>query len=244
MKNFDMKQIWIGFDPREADAFAVCRDSIRRRLTQPIPIKGLVLQDLISKGLYPRGTGRTPNNQLYDPISQAPMSTEFAISRFFVPYLSDYTGWAVFMDCDMLCRTNLVRLFEGLSTEKAVHCVKHDHVPGEMMKMDGQLQTRYARKNWSSFMVFNCEHPAHKLLTIDELNSLPGRELHRFCWLEDKDIGELDVSWNYLVDETKVDDEMFYPNMVHFTKGGPWMNGYEDVEYADEWKEALKEWAR
>lgn len=233
------RSIWIGFDPREAAAFAVCRDSITRHLTQQIPTHGIVLRDLQHQQLYTRSILKM-NGQYFDPISDAPMSTEFAISRFFTPLLAQ-EGWALFMDCDMLVRTSLARLFESLDPKYALYCVKHVHVPEEGKKMDGQAQTQYARKNWSSFCIFNCDHPANKRLTLEMLNTLPGRDLHRFCWLEDEEIGSLGVEWNYLVDETKAH---VAPKVLHFTKGGPWMTGYEEVPYAEEWEESLRRWAR
>lgn len=234
------RSIWLGFDPREGDAYAVCRYSIQRHLTQNIPVKGVILEDLRSDGLYQRPVDFRDGG-LWDTISEAPMSTEFAISRFFVPQLAG-EGWALFMDCDMLVRANLVRMFEQLDPKYAVYCVKHNHVPREIVKMDGQTQTRYARKNWSSFCVFNCDHPSNQKLTLKKLNTLPGRDLHRFCWLEDHEIGELDPTWNYLVEETL--DCPGVPHVLHFTKGGPWMEGFEDVSYADQWHEALRAWAR
>ena len=233
------RSVWIGFDPREAAAFAVCRDSIKNKLTQQIPIRGIVLSALRSRGLYTRPT-EVRNGQLWDVISEAPMSTEFAISRFFTPLLAKQ-GWALFLDCDMLVRSSIVQLFEMVDPKYAVMCVKHNHNPTETVKMDGCVQTRYARKNWSSFCLFNCGHPANKRLTLHELNTLPGRDLHRFCWLDDDDIGELGPEWNYLNDETTADVD---PKVVHFTKGGPWMEGYEDVPYADQWTAALEDWAR
>jgi lipopolysaccharide biosynthesis glycosyltransferase len=233
------RSIWIGFDPREAAAYAICRDSIRRNLTQPIPIHGVVLDDMRRDGLYTRPI-EFRDGQLYDPISAAPMSTEFAISRFFVPTMAE-RGWALFMDCDMLVRTSLVRLFESLDPRYAVYCVKHSHVPNEIVKMDGQTQTKYPRKNWSSFCVFNCDHTANKRLNVRSLNKLPGRDLHAFCWLHDDEIGELGPEWNYLVG---ISQETIRPNVIHYTKGGPWMDGFEEVEFADQWNEALRVWAR
>ena len=106
--------------------------------------------------------------------------------------------------------------------------------------MDGQAQVQYARKNWSSFMLFNCDHPSNKLLTKDMLNIVPGRDLHRLCWLNDDEIGELPPVWNYLVGYTKTENE---PKVVHFTSGTPWMPGYENCEYADEANEELRLWA-
>jgi lipopolysaccharide biosynthesis glycosyltransferase len=232
--------IWIGFDPREAGAFAVCRESIKRRLTLPIPVHGVVLSDLRAKGWYTRPTEKRLG-RLYDVISDAPMSTEFAISRFLVPKLAG-SGLALFMDCDMLVRENLGRVFELPQVHShAVSCVKHVHEPKRDTKMDDQEQTRYARKNWSSFMVFNCDHPANNSLTLDLVNNAPGRDLHRFCWLADRDIGELDPTWNCLLGHTQIGCE---PNVVHFTDGGPWFTGFEDVLYADEWRHEMLRWAR
>lgn len=231
--------IWIGFDHREAQAFAVCRNSINRRLAQPIRTRGLVLSDLERVGAYQRPWEVRANGQLWDVISDAPMSTEFAITRFLTPILAK-TGWAVFMDCDVMARVSLARLFEKLDPRFALMCVKHDHRPTELVKMEGQAQTKYARKNWSSVMAFNCDHPANKALTHELVNKVPGRDLHRFCWLEDDLIGALDPEWNYLVGITKLDHE---PKLVHFTLGVPFMAGYENCEYSDEYRRELELWA-
>lgn len=232
------RSIWIGYDPREAEAFSVARDSVRSHLTQPLPISGVVLDSLREAGLYNRPTERR-NGKLWDVISEAPMSTEFAISRFLVPHLAK-TGWALFMDCDMLARGNLTRVFDGLDSSKAVYCVKHQYDPPSDLKMGGQEQTRYARKNWSSFMLFNLGHEANNALTPDLVNRLPGRDLHRFCWLDNDEIGELDPSWNFLVGHS---DPSIDPKVVHFTEGGPWFSEYEHVPYAGEWRAWRNKWA-
>lgn len=240
--------IYIGFDTREATAFAVCRDSIRRRLTAPIPIYGLVLSDLRARGLYTRATEVRTNadghRQLWDVISDAPCSTEFSISRFLAPILAregrkegEAAGWALFMDSDILVRENLVRLFEMLDPKFALYCVKHKHAPPPGTKMDGQAQVQYARKNWSSFVVFNVDHAANANLTVDMVNTLPGRDLHRFSWIEDeKLIGELSPEWNWLVGHNA-------PRCIHFTEGGPWFDDFSDVPFAEEWNEELRLWA-
>ncbi len=237
----DRLSIYIGWDPREVTAFAIARSSARRRLTQPIPIAGVVLEDLKQRGIYKRpmelrsGFDRPV---MWDVISDAPQSTEHANSRFFVPQLA-VTGWALFMDGDMLVRCNLARLFRELDPSKAVYCVKHRFDPPAGLKMDGQIQTRYSRKNWSSFMVFNCDHPSNaKLTSLD--NTVPGRDLHRFCWLEDDEIGELSPEWNFLVGHT---DTTVDPKVVHFTEGCPDMPGYENVPFAAEWRAELLHWA-
>lgn len=232
--------IWVGFDPREADGFAVTRDSIRRHLTRPIPVNGLVLSDMREKGLFWREQTRK-DGVLWDVISDAPCATEFSISRFLTPILAE-TGWAAFLDSDMMARANFARLFDALDNSKALYCVHHNYQPTETVKMDGQVQTQYSRKNWSSVMIFNCDHPANNALTVDLVNTVPGRDLHRFCWIEDDDlIGDLGPEWNWLVGHS---DPAIDPKNVHFTTGLPSMQGYEDVPYSDEWWEALHRWAR
>jgi hypothetical protein len=237
------RSIYLGFDPREAAAFAVARSSAKRRLTQPIAIRGVVLARLQELGLYRRPIewreGPTANRIMWDSISNAPMSTQHANARFLVPRLA-VTGWALFMDGDVLVRGNLVRLFDGLDQSKAIYCVKHRHMPPAGVKMDGQEQLQYARKNWSSVVIWNCEHPSNQALTIDVINSLAGRDLHRFVWLEDDEIGELDPRWNWLVRQSPPVEE---PQIVHFTEGTPDMPGYDEDPYADEWRQELARWA-
>ena len=234
--------IWIGFDMREAVAFAVAKESIRQHLNRPVPVYGLVLDELRGVGLYTRPTERR-GGQLWDVISDAPMSTEFACSRFLVPHLAG-GGWALFQDCDMLARANYGELFSFAerpeNAKYAVLCVKHQHEPMNTTKMDGQKQTRYARKNWSSFMLFNCNHPSNAALTPEFVNAVAGRDLHGFCWLKDEEIGTLDVKWNWLVGHS---DPHVDPANVHFTDGIPAMPGYENCAFADEWQAQLSRWA-
>lgn len=236
MRDSPAISIWLGYDSKETTAFAVARYSIRR-FNGLIPIYGLVLDHLKWGGLYYRPTDMTVRangtRQLYDVISDAPMSTEFSITRFLVPSLAK-SGLALFADSDILVRANISRLFDMAQPDKAVMVVKHNHVPTSGVKMDGQKQTAYPRKNWSSVMLFNCDHPANKLLTVDMVNSKPGRDLHAFCWLEDNEIGELPPEWNYLNGITKLNGSE--PAIVHFTEGLPDMPGYENVEYADDWR--------
>lgn len=236
--------IFIGWDPREASAFAVARSSCKAHLTRPIPIFGLVLDDLIKHGLYKRPIEYRPSAAdrpiMWDVVSDAPQSTEHANSRFFLPLIAK-TGWAMFCDGDVLFRGNAARLFEQLDPSKALYCVHHKHEPVAGVKMDGQIQTTYSRKNQSSVMIFNCSHPANKALTLEVLNTTPGRDLHRFMWLDDSLIGELDQVWNYLVGYT---DPEVSATIAHFTSGLPDMAGYHDVEYADEWRNRLNSWAR
>lgn len=227
------RSIWIGWDPREADAFQVCAHSIRAHLSEPIDIFAVDLEILQNRGLYQRPMRRDDDGRLFDRISAAPMSTQFAISRFFVPHLVAEPGVALFMDCDMLVRCDLVELFELADPRFAIQVVKHDYEPGETVKMDGQAQTAYPRKNWSSVMLWNLAHPATNLLTLNKLNTWAGRALHRFAWLDDGEIGELAPEWNHLVGVYPPNPEA---KIVHFTLGIPSMAGYGRCEHSDEWR--------
>lgn len=238
------RSIYVGFDPREASAFAVCRHSLLHHLTQKIPIKGLVLDDLIARGIYTRPIewrrSAADRPVMWDVLSNAPMSTQHANARFLVPHLAK-SGWALFCDGDMLWRGNAARLMDSLDDRFAVYCVKHQHeVSSPAVKMDGQPQTRYPRKNWTSLIIFNCDHEANVSLTLEMVNSLPGRDLHRLCWLDDSEIGTLSEEWNFLVGHS---DPSINPRCVHFTEGVPDMVGYEGVPYADEWRAELRSWA-
>lgn len=239
--NPNTRSLYIGFDPREAAAYAVARESARANMPRHYPVRGIILDEMRAQGLYSRPTSRN-SGRLFDDISEAPMSTEFAISRFLTPILAK-EGLAMFTDCDVMFRDNLVPVFDYAAAhpEKAVHCVKHNFNPPEGAKMDGQLQLRYARKNWSSVMIFNCAHPSNRKLDVDLINEVPGRDLHAFCWLKDEEIGALPPEWNYLVGHTQCDET---PKIVHFTDGIPTMPGYENVEFADEFRAAMNKWAK
>lgn len=232
--------IYVGYEPREEEAFAVCLHSIRRRLTGHIPIHGLRLRELKNRGLYYRPTetrGTNGKKQLWDTISDAPMATEFSISRFLVPHLAQ-RGLALFMDCDMLVRADLNSLFSLCTSQEAfddyaVWCVHHQYAPTAVAKMDGQMQTIYSRKNWSSVMVFDCDHKANAALTPRMVNTLPGRDLHAFCWLKDEQIGSLEEKWNWLAGHSS---KSIVPSIIHMTTGGPWFPEYATVDYADDWR--------
>jgi hypothetical protein len=237
------RSVWIGWDPREAAAFAVARHSVLRHLSVRLPVHGLVLADLQAKGLYRRPMewrqGAGERQIMWDTLSDAPMSTEHACARFAIKELAK-TGWALFMDGDVLVRANLQRLFDALDPKFPVYCVKHNHIPAGSIKMDGQAQVAYPKKNWSSVFAIQPNHPSNRRLTLEMLNTVPGRDLHRFAWLDDDEIGELDPKWNYLVGESPHMDD---PSIAHFTLGVPDMPGYENVQFAAEWRAELKRWA-
>lgn len=236
-----MLDVQIGYDSRFDLAYKVCERSLRNtrlpssaynRSDTPLFINPIKLQELREKGLYYRPTS-TVDGGLWDDISGAPMSTEFAISRFLAPYRAGFDGWSLFCDSDFLFRTDVIKLFQQADSQYAVMCVKHKYQPVEKVKMDGRAQSNYHRKNWSSLMLFNNEHPMNKFLTVENVNSLAGRDLHRFCWLLDSQIGALDESWNWLEGHSSPE---IIPDAVHFTRGTPDLAGYENVPYADEWR--------
>lgn len=176
------------------------------------------------------------NGRLWCPVSQAWMSTEFANSRFLLPFVIPREGragnWALFIDSDFLVVADIVELFSMADPNFAVMVVKHAHRPGEAQKMDGQMQEAYGRKNWSSAMLWNLDHPAHRKLTVDAVNSRPGRDLHRFYWLDDDEIGSLDPSWNFLVG---YDQPTMKIRALHYTLGTPDMPGCADCDFAADW---------
>ena len=218
-------KVFVGYDPREDIAYQVCKHSILAR--QPnADVRPLVQKELRDAGWYKR------------PVDKL-ASTEFTFTRFLVPELMNFKGWAVFMDCDMILTTDIKELFDQADDRYAVMCVQHDYTPKEGMKMDGQKQTIYPRKNWSSVILFNCGHPANARLTQDMVNDpeLNGAYFHRFSWLNDSVIGELDHTWNYLVG---VYDDIEKPNLIHYTEGGPWFENYRHCNGHELWKTELK----
>lgn len=208
-------KVFVGWDAREQLAWHVCVASIMRHASKPLEILPVMRSQL--GGIFTRPRA-------------ADESTEFAISRFLAPALSRYEGFSIFVDCDFLCRTDLARL--SFDPGKAVSVVKHDYRPAQRVKMDGQVQTAYPRKNWSSFIVFNNEKCRD--LTPSVVNEASGTYLHRFQWVADEQIGSIPKTMNYLVGEENQTTEP--PAMIHWTNGGPWMEEYADVEYAELWR--------
>lgn len=226
---------YVGFDTRMPDAYMVAARSITNHARFPIIVKPLVLPHLRAIGAYTRRT-LDVNGFMWDQVSAAPMSTQFAISRFLIPHLQGFKGESVFCDSDFMFRADIHEMLRDCSPKHAVTVVKHQYAPGEHIKMDGQPQTSYARKNWSSLMIFNNAHPSNHWLTPEHVNATPGRDLHRFCWLKDDEIGELGTEWNWLEGHSPLDIE---PKAVHYTRGTPDMPGYENAPYADEWRAIL-----
>lgn len=213
--------VFIGYDAREDIAWQVCAHSILSR-TNPaqINIVKLEQQDLRNRKLYWREV---------DLLA----ATDFSLTRFLTPYLAGFKGFAIFVDCDFLFLTDIQSVLSEIDTTKAVSVVQHNYRPVETIKMDQRKQLLYPRKNWSSFMVFNCEHPANQKLTPEAVNSAAPLYLHGLEWLQDDEIGSVDKGWNYL--------EGWYPNTydqlkaVHYTRGGPWFEHMRHCDFANLW---------
>ena len=221
-----MLRIFIGYDEKEKLAYHVLSHSIQRRSSIPLSICPLNRATLRAVFDRPRGS--------YE-------STDFSISRFIVPYLCDYDGWALFMDCDMLCLGDIAE-FAGYASlmEKyatAVRVVKHEYKPSVDIKFLGQAQTTYEKKNWSSVMLFN--NHLCRSLTPEHVHKAPGLALHRFEWIDPLKVGDLPKEWNYLVGEPNQTPNR--PKLIHYTSGGPWFPEYAACEYSDAWRFELKD---
>jgi len=213
---------YVGWDSREDIAYQVCRHSLLRRASVPVTVIPLKQEELRARGLYRRSP---------DPLA----STEFTYTRFLVPHLAGFRGWALFSDCDFLWLEDVAQLIDLASEEYAVMCVHHDHRPSETWKMDGVAQTTYPRKNWSSLVLWNCAHPMNRILTPALVNQATGAFLHRFQWLEDSLIGAIPEAWNWLEGWSTRPAEGA-PSAVHFTRGGPWFEDWQHVAYAELWR--------
>jgi hypothetical protein len=213
--------IYIGWDSREPIAYEVAKRTILDNASIPVNVIPIKLADLVERGAYTRDI---------DPLA----STEFTYSRFLTPALAGFQGWALFCDCDFLWLGDIAGLAAYAKGDKAVYCVQHDYRPKETTKMDGAVQTVYPRKNWSSLMLFNCDHPSVRALTLDVVNRESGAYLHRMQWVADEAIGALPVEWNWL-EGWNEKPASGTPKAVHFTRGGPWFEQWQNVDYGDLW---------
>lgn len=224
MENVNPFKIFIGWDRREDIAYQVAKKSIEDRASIPVEIIPLKQHKLRDTGIYTRPTDKLA-------------STEFTFTRYLVPYLADYEGWALFIDCDFLFLDDVAKLVEQIDDSYAIMCAQHQYTPKPGRKMDGKLQTIYPKKNWSSMMLINCEHPKNiNELTLNNVNNenLNGAHFHRFSWLPDSSIGQISHEWNWLVGWYNEPDDGA-PKALHYTEGGPWFDNYKDCEYAAEW---------
>lgn len=210
-----MIPIFIGYDPREAVAYHVCANSIIRHSSQPVAFAPLALN--ILKDYEEKHTDG---------------SNHFIYSRFLVPHLMGYNGWAIFMDGDMLVREDITKLFELREEDKAVMVVKHKYETKMTTKYLNSKNENYPCKNWSSVILWNCGHPANKKITPEFVQNATGAQLHRFTWLNDNEIGQLPIEWNWLPDEY---GDNARAKLCHYTLGTPSFHEFATTPMGNEW---------
>lgn len=211
-----MIPVFIGYDPREAVAYHVCSNSIIRHSGQPVSLNPLALNILKDY----RETHTDGSNH-------------FIYSRFLVPHLMDYQGWAIFMDGDMILRSDITELWNLRDHSKAVMVVKHDYKTKMTTKYLGSKNEDYPCKNWSSMILWNCGHLKNQMLSPEFVQGATGAQLHRFTWLdEQEDVGELPIVWNWLPDEL---GENCHAKLLHFTLGTPSFHDFATTPMGSEW---------
>ena len=208
----------VGFDQREAIAYHAFCQSVLEKSSIPVQFIPLAENVLVEyKELHTDGSNR------------------FIYSRFLTPYLCDFTGWAIFADGDMICQTDIKELWDLRDETKAVQVVKHDYKTKAHTKYLGNKNENYPRKNWSSLIIWNCGHPAHKSLSPEFIQKQSGSYLHRFSWLQDDQIGELEAVWNWLAIEYEQNSKA---KLIHYTLGTPCFKDYAESEMSKYWHEA------
>jgi hypothetical protein len=217
-------RVYIGWDSREPEAADVCAHSILKHSSIPVEIVYLKQQDLRDQGLYTRPV---------DPKA----STEFSLTRFLVPHLNNYQGWAVFVDCDFLFVDDIAKLFALADPKCAVQVVQHDYQPTQTIKMDGKQQHQYPRKNWSSMILWNCAHQVNAKVTLEYVDRATPSQLHQFAWIpqiKTEWLGAIPTAWNWLVGWYH-EPQNGKPSAIHYTEGGPWFPEYMGCEYGGLW---------
>jgi len=210
-----MINLYVGYDEREAIAYHVFCHSVIKNTSIPVKITPLVLSQL-------KEFNETHQDR----------SNDFVYSRFLTPYLNEFDGWAIFADGDMICQADLKELMGMADPNKALMVVKHDYQTKASIKYLGNINENYPRKNWSSVILWNCSHPKHKILTPEFVSNQTGKFLHRFSWLDDNDIGELPVEWNWLACEYEKNTEA---KLIHYTLGTPCFKDFRDTDMAEIW---------
>lgn len=212
-----MINTFIGYDTRESIAYHVCASSILKRSSMPIAVTPLSLATL--KSCYSE--------------SHNDGSNQFTYSRFLVPHLMDYRGWAIFMDGDMVVLDDIVDLWNLRDEQYAAMVVKHNYTTSSAIKYLGNKNENYPCKNWSSVILWNCGHPKNKKLTSEFVATATGAELHRFSWLDhDTDIGNIPIEWNWLPDEFGANNQA---KLIHYTLGTPCFPEYKDTSMSELW---------
>jgi hypothetical protein len=222
-----MFNVYLGWDEREQENYDICYYSLRKHSGKNFPIYPLKQQVLRDAGIYTRAKDEKA-------------ATEFSLTRFLIPYLSGYQGYSIFIDSDNVITRDIREVFDYIHPFDYVSVVKHDYAPKPGLKMDGQVQHNYPRKNWSSFIVFN--NTNNKALTLENVNTQSPSWLHRFSWIEDQYINGLPLEFNFLVGEYEKLDRL--PINLHYTLGSPMFRDRPECvncDYAEVWEQYKKE---
>lgn len=215
----DQVRLVVGFDARETIAYHVFCQSVLENTSLPVSFLPLVEKSLAGyKETHADGSNR------------------FTYTRFLTPFLMKFEGWAIFADGDMVCRRDIAELWKLRDSSKAVQVVKHDYHTKSSTKYLGNKNENYPRKNWSSVILWNCGHPENRCLTPDLISSKDGTFLHRFQWIADSLIGELDKEWNWLAIEY---DDNPNANLIHYTLGTPCFRDFRNCSSSEHWHGAL-----
>ncbi|MCJ0829604.1 hypothetical protein MN869_14235 [Acinetobacter sp. NIPH1876] len=222
--------VFIGYDINETIAYHVCCESLIRHSSKP-----LAIHPLYSKALPTLASVQFPSNY--------PPSNQFIFSRFLVPYLMEYSGIALFLDGDMVINNDIVDLFSKFQStdDWAVKVVKHDYKTSSSEKFKGATNLDYPRKNWSSVILWNCSHPSNRTLTPDYIDQTTGAFLHRFSWLNNQQIGELEKGWNVLADEENQEISPSKQYIYHYTLGTPCFSKYKNCQFSSYWHHYQKQ---
>jgi hypothetical protein len=187
-----MLRVFIGYDPRQPISYNVLQQSIFTRSSKPVSITPLVIEQL--------------------PITRVGL-TPFTYTRFLVPYLCKYEGWALFLDIDMLLQDDIAKLFDLANDRYTVMVSKND-----------------MRFEWASAMLFNCSRC--EILTPEFINDPRNDGLHAIRWAEPSEIGDLPREWNHLVGYDKPRNDA---KLIHYTQGVPCFPETETSEHKDAW---------
>ena len=215
-----LNNIFVGFDQKEAVAYHTFVQSLIESSSIPLSITPLSENNL----------------NIYDE-KHTDGTNKFTYSRFLVPFLMNFNGWAIYFDGDMICVNDIKKLMDHIDENVAVKVVKHNYKTKQSKKYFGQKNENYPRKNWSSVILWNCSHPKNKILTPEFIERNDGAFLHRFKWLKDNEIGDLDKKWNRLAIEY---EDINDPNLIHYTLGTPCFKEYKNTAFSNYWMNAYE----
>ena len=215
----EIVDIIVGFDEREAVAYHTFTQSVIAKSSLPTRF-------------LPLNIGSLSNYQELHKDG----SNDFIYSRFLVPYLMGFEGWAIYADGDMVCLEDIKKLWDLRDEKYAIQVVKHNYKTKMRNKYWGNKNENYPRKNWSSLILWNCNHSSHKILTPEFVEKQSGAFLHRFFWIKDEEIGELEKEWNWLAMEYEDKKNI---NLIHYTIGTPCFKEYENTSLSSYWKKSF-----